>query len=101
VGEEEGVRPHNEGATSATRRLAYPRLGNLRVVKADQSKLMLLVFLFIYLGCSVGVKPFFCPKSLYARYILEGLDRVNRHDQYITFGRYSGHWAHVQSKEKF
>jgi hypothetical protein len=44
MGEEDGVRPRNEGATSATRRLAYLRLGNLRVVKADQSNLIWLGF---------------------------------------------------------
>jgi hypothetical protein len=44
VGEEDGVRPRNEGATLAPRRLAYPRLGNLHVVKADQSNLILLFF---------------------------------------------------------
>jgi hypothetical protein len=57
------VRPCNEGAALATRRLAYPHLGNLRIVKADQSNLMLLGFLFIYLGCSTGVKPFFVQKA--------------------------------------
>jgi hypothetical protein len=44
MGEEDGVRPRNEGAASATRRLAYLCLGNLRVVKADQSNLMWLGF---------------------------------------------------------
>jgi hypothetical protein len=44
VGEEDGVRSRNEGASSATRRLAYLRLGNLRVVKADQSNLIWLGF---------------------------------------------------------
>jgi hypothetical protein len=46
MGEEDGVRPRNEGAASATRCLAYLRLGNLRVVKADQSNLMWLGFTF-------------------------------------------------------
>jgi hypothetical protein len=44
VGKKDGVRPHNEGAASATTRLAYLRLGNLRVVKADQSNFMWLGF---------------------------------------------------------
>jgi hypothetical protein len=44
MGEEDGVRPRNEGAASATRHRAYLRLGNLRVVKADQSNLMWLGF---------------------------------------------------------
>jgi hypothetical protein len=44
VGEEDGVRPRNEGATSATRCLAYLRLGNMHVVKADQSNLIWLGF---------------------------------------------------------
>jgi hypothetical protein len=64
VGEEEGVWPRNEGATLATRHLAYPRLGNLRVVKADQSNLMLLGFIFVYLGCSAGVNPFLSKKPI-------------------------------------
>jgi hypothetical protein len=64
MGEEDGVQPRNEGAASATtRRLTYPRLGNLRVVKAGQSNLMLLGFLFVYLGCCAGVKPFFVQKA--------------------------------------
>jgi hypothetical protein len=100
MGEEEGVRPRNESAASAIRRLSYPRLWNLCVVKTEQTNLMLLGFLFVYLGCSAGVKPFF-PKSLYAISILEGSDRVNRHDRYFMFGRYSGHWAHAHSKENF
>jgi hypothetical protein len=59
MGEEDGVPLHNEGAALATRRLTYPRQGNLCVVKADQSNLMLLGFLFVHLGCCAGVKPFF------------------------------------------
>jgi hypothetical protein len=46
VGEKDGVRPRNEGAMSATKRLAYLRLGNLRIVKPDHSNLMLLGFHF-------------------------------------------------------
>jgi hypothetical protein len=44
MGKEDGVRPRNEGAASATRRLAYLCLGNMRVVKADQPNLMWLSF---------------------------------------------------------
>jgi hypothetical protein len=38
------LRPHSEGASSATRLLAYLHLGNLRVVKAYQLNLMWLGF---------------------------------------------------------